>query len=241
MRIKHFAENSHGCDFAVGDIHGCFSELEAQLLRVNFDPAVDRLFCVGDLVDRGPESHRVLEFLALPWFFSVRGNHEQMAIQFAAFVNDMTEIDLRGYYDDGGGWLMNLSPASRARVVGAFERLPVALDVRIGNRLVGIVHADCPMANWDAFDEVLSESDPGTSRLVDSEAMWSRTRIQQDDHTPVAGLDALIVGHTPLRKPTRLGNVNFIDTGACYPGGTLTVMNLTEAIEGSARTYRRLS
>jgi len=39
---------------------------------------VDQLFSVGDLVDRGPESHRVLEWLARPWFFAICGNHDFM-------------------------------------------------------------------------------------------------------------------------------------------------------------------
>ena len=36
------------------------------------------LFAAGDLVDRGPYSPRVLEWLEHPWFASVRGNHEQL-------------------------------------------------------------------------------------------------------------------------------------------------------------------
>lgn len=56
--LQRFAVNQSGRDFAVGDIHGCFSKLEAALRRVGFIPEKDRLFSVGDLVDRGPESHR---------------------------------------------------------------------------------------------------------------------------------------------------------------------------------------
>ncbi|MGH8462894.1 MAG: metallophosphoesterase, partial [Pseudomonas sp.] len=54
-RIERFAANHQGRDYAVGDIHGHFQRVWAQLMRAGFDPKVDRLFSVGDLVDRGPE------------------------------------------------------------------------------------------------------------------------------------------------------------------------------------------
>ncbi len=49
--------------FAVGDIQGCYAPLAQLLDDVKFDPACDRLWCVGDLVNRGPESLRTLLFL----------------------------------------------------------------------------------------------------------------------------------------------------------------------------------
>lgn len=49
--------------FAVGDIQGCLPPLLTLLDKVNFDPAVDQLWCVGDLVSRGPDSLGTLEFL----------------------------------------------------------------------------------------------------------------------------------------------------------------------------------
>ena len=66
--IKHFEANQSGRDLIVGDIHGGFSRLQLALDAVHFNPVVDRLFCVGDLVDRGPESAQALDWLARPWF-----------------------------------------------------------------------------------------------------------------------------------------------------------------------------
>ena len=64
--IRRFARNPLGRDLAVGDIHGYFSRLEQTLNQAGFDPARDRLFSVGDLTDRGPDSTAVLEWLAEP-------------------------------------------------------------------------------------------------------------------------------------------------------------------------------
>ena len=58
--------NVSGRDFAVGDVHGHFSRLRQSLDRLGFDPALDRLFSVGDLVDRGPENEQVLDWLRQP-------------------------------------------------------------------------------------------------------------------------------------------------------------------------------
>lgn len=49
--------------YAVGDIQGCYSVLRRLLEAVAFDPAQDRLWAVGDLVNRGPESLQTLRFL----------------------------------------------------------------------------------------------------------------------------------------------------------------------------------
>jgi serine/threonine protein phosphatase 1 len=54
--LQHFGRNTAGRDLIVGDIHGCFARLQVALDELGFDPERDRLFSVGDLVDRGPDS-----------------------------------------------------------------------------------------------------------------------------------------------------------------------------------------
>ena len=49
--------------WAIGDVQGCFAELQALLARIGFDPARDRLWFVGDLVARGPGSLATLRFV----------------------------------------------------------------------------------------------------------------------------------------------------------------------------------
>jgi bis(5'-nucleosyl)-tetraphosphatase (symmetrical) len=48
--------------FAIGDIHGCYDTLRSLLARIRFDPRSDRLWLVGDLVNRGPKSLAVLRW-----------------------------------------------------------------------------------------------------------------------------------------------------------------------------------
>lgn len=89
--VQRFERNTTGRDLIVGDIHGCFTKLQAALDAVGFDRTVDRLFSVGDLVDRGPESDQVLNWLGQPWFHAVMGNHEQMAVMYHA--GELTDAD----------------------------------------------------------------------------------------------------------------------------------------------------
>lgn len=63
--------------YAIGDVQGCFDELQALLIRIEFSPDRDRLLFCGDLVNRGPKSLEALRFArALGSATMVLGNHD---------------------------------------------------------------------------------------------------------------------------------------------------------------------
>jgi len=63
--------------YAIGDVQGCYDELQNLLSTINFDPDKDTLWFAGDLVNRGPRSLDTLRFIKqLPHVKIVLGNHD---------------------------------------------------------------------------------------------------------------------------------------------------------------------
>lgn len=215
--IQRYTCNEIGRDFAVGDIHGHFTRLQRRLVEVGFDFDKDRLFSVGDLVDRGPECESALEWLREPWFHAVQGNHEDIAILYAKG----NPVDAQNYAMNGGGWFMAMDHIRQKEFGSAFEALPIAAEVETEEGVVGLIHADCPFSDWSMLKAAL-EAPPKRSALmsVRDQCLWSRGRIQSEDHSGVAGIRAVVVGHTPLRRPVVLGNVYHIDTGGWLQDGS---------------------
>lgn len=66
---------------AVGDIHGHLATFRALLHRLNLSDE-DRVVCLGDMIDRGPDSAGLISLIRNdPRIICIKGNHEQMALQ----------------------------------------------------------------------------------------------------------------------------------------------------------------
>lgn len=221
--IRRFDRNVRGRDFVVGDIHGCFERLQYELDVIGFNGARDRLFSVGDLVDRGPSSEECVDWIAKPWFHAVRGNHEQMAIGVAAGRHDVGN-----YLVNGGGWFLALDESRQKLIADVLDSLPYLIEVDTPAGRVGIVHAEINGDSWTQFAAAMDSADSNNKRKRLAEiALWSRTRITHGDTERIKDLHCLYVGHTPIKRPVELGNVRYIDTG-CVFGGRLTVVAVND-------------
>ena len=212
----NYPPNRVGRDFVVGDLHGHLDLLEDRLRKVDFDVDRDRCFSVGDLIDRGPEPVGCLLLAQRPWFFPVRGNHEQMMLD-AVFTQSMGL-----WYTNGGEWFADSSRKAWPKLQEVAHGLPFAITIEHkSGQTIGICHAESPVADWSDIEKVEGD-DYATQEMI-----WRRRRIMQGDCSEVAGVSWVISGHTPRQRMTVLGNSVFIDTGAFF-SGNLTLLNLDE-------------
>lgn len=211
-------ENTKGRDFVVGDIHGQYDLLQEAMASVGFDRKRDRLFSVGDLIDRGARSYDCLSLPFEPFFHGVLGNHELMA--FNALAHNGTQEDWNLWQMNGGAWIAGEDAREVAILAREAARyLPLAREVVVNGKRIGICHAE-PPEDWCLLRD--------TPKALVKPTLWSRTRNKRDIQTRVANIDAVVVGHTPVEAPRWQGNVLYIDTGAFLKQGHLTLLDLSD-------------
>ena len=156
------APNPAGIDWICGDVHGHLSVLQAQLKQVGFQYGVDRLFLLGDLIDRGPDSEATLNWaLSTEGVFSVLGNHELMFL--ARSEHEAYRVKHRLI---GGAWADDLSFSAYRRLAERCAReFPLSMTVSSGQHTIGLVHAQSPV-------------DDATARTVVGQSVLQRTAVK---------------------------------------------------------------
>ena len=197
----------------VGDVHGCVSALRYLLHEIGFDPARDRLFSVGDLVDRGTDSLAAVELIDKPWFYPVLGNHEDSLIAVATGA-----MRRQAWYAIGGGWADTLSDDLLATLAIRLAKLPLVRVVGDGARRFNVLHAEFFGSDTDLDAADFSED-------VRNDMLWGRgLALGQVDPALQRGLSPTYCGHTPMRAVKQIGSQIYIDTGAFASEGRLTIV-----------------
>ena len=198
--------------WVIGDVQGCCEPFEALLAALDPDPELDRIWLAGDLVNRGPDSLRVLRRASRMGAQCVLGNHDLHLLAVAHGARPPHRSDTFGPV---------LTAPDREALLGWLRRQPLLHhDARIGWTMV---HAGLP-PEWDLatarrraaeVEEVLAG--PGAGELLDhlyadestgdDAAGWGRLRYTLNALTRIrfvtaAGrLDFSFSGPTQRRPP----------------------------------------
>ena len=199
---------------AVGDIHGCHAEFAEMLSQLELK-AGDRLVLLGDLVNRGPDSVKVLELARSTGAISLLGNHELRLLKFKRTGDRkyMKEHDLETFD--------SLRPQDWAYL----ESMLLTYEEPALNTV--FVHGGfLPNEPWQKQpSEVVTRV-----QVIDKEGR-ARKRADAPEAPSWADLwggpPFVVYGHTPRAEVYKLKWSIGIDT-ACVMGGSLTAYILPE-------------
>lgn len=206
--------------FAIGDVHGCFDQLEALLLACDKVRArrTARFVLIGDYVDRGPDTRKVIDLLMQrqrrsgAQFICLQGNHEQMLTSAAA--EERSDRSLMDWWTNGGEQTLDSYGVNDPTLLPPPHLHWIrTLPLRFSDQKRLFVHAGIR---------------PGIPITEQSETdmLWIR-----EPFLSFAGSYGILVvhGHTPTKSrlpDLRRHRLN-LDTGACF-GGELTAAAFTD-------------
>lgn len=197
--------------YVVGDIHGCYDKLQDVLdkayehyLRLGLEGKAT-IICLGDYVDRGPQSAQVVKYLRDSLetgknnLICLKGNHEDMMVE----AEDV-------WFRNGG---FETVKSYQDFYPNVWEDM-MASDAEWMNSL--------PTIHWDTH-RVYVHAAVNSHAPLEEQAphanLWPR--YPQGFDEPAHGRH-IVHGHTPQNKVLLLKNRTNIDTGSCF-GGPLTV------------------
>jgi protein phosphatase len=207
----------------IGDVHGCYDELQALLALLQRTPprngGIQKLVFIGDLVNRGPRPLDVLEqamnLVEGGHALCILGNHDA---EFLAWI-DGRSVDVTRLAPTIGQWSTR-DLAWRNRAARFLRELPGHLMLD-GGRLC-VAHAG------------LHAPDQGSKSRRAHEAAVHGRGLMRDRNASIlnwsddyVGSATVIHGHLPIVHGQRRGRVWNIDTGCCF-GGHLSALRYPE-------------
>lgn len=210
--------------YVVGDIHGCVEPLRRTMAAIDRDRELTRPrhfgeVYLGDYVDRGPDSARVLDELIARGksrpVISIKGNHDAMLEDFAAGRRPLSE-----WLPYGGADTLRSYGATPEQIAAGGDDLRALVPRR---HLDFIASCDLSFEVEDYFFAHAGVR-PGVPlhRQAPEDLMWIRDEFLSNR----GGFGAVVVhGHTPVAEPEFRANRVGIDTGA-YMTGRLTCLRI---------------
>jgi serine/threonine protein phosphatase 1 len=202
--------------FAIGDVHGCFDQLQALIKSIDIDQQSDTIIFIGDYIDRGSSSREVVDYvIELRAGFNnvvcLLGNHEQM------FLRYLDGIDEVMYLINGGAATLLAYGISRSEE-------PENRKGKIPEGHLQFFQSLLPYYETEDFVFVHAGLKPGLplNEQTVHDLLWVRKEFIYS-HYDFGKL--VVFGHSPLSYPLIMPNKIGIDTGAVF-GGKLTCLEL---------------
>lgn len=239
-------EKKYMSTFVIGDIHGEYEQLKVLLAKMNFGKQ-DKLYVLGDLVDRGPDPIKTLQFLMrLSNCICLVGNHEFMAYMgMKILLKEVTEESVCDFAEEDQEklkeWMLNggavtiadfvgLSREERKEVMEYLGNLETYVELEVNGQKYLMVHAG--LGNF-------SEEKPMEEYTLD-DLIWARA----DYSIPYYKDKIVITGHTPTQTIPdnphpgciyRANNHIVMDCGAGFKEGRLAGICLENGKEYYAK------
>ena len=203
---QHFPINELGTDFFVGDIHGHYQLLLDSLSQAGFDEYNgDRVFLVGDLVNRGPDSASCVDLLLKKYIHSSFGNHDEMMLSLLddpGVINQLQKI--------GGEWLLDYEKEPRKLkflIAIYITHLNFAMTVETRLGTIGVIHAEAPDDWQQVVDRSLTDIQQGL-------CIWSLEKYNRplELSETIKNIDLVVHGHTNSEQVVCKKNQVWIDT-----------------------------
>jgi serine/threonine protein phosphatase 1 len=202
--------------FVIGDIHGTASKLERLMEKLSISEE-DTLVFIGDYIDRGPDSKRVINTIleirdVIDHVICLRGNHEQMFLDY--------------YYENKGKALFIANGGLSTLMSYGFESAGGKDAINIPGSHMNFLTTLKPYYETDGYIFVHAGLRPGIS-LAEQDIKDLLLMRYEFINSEYDFGKTVVFGHTPLSydRPFMKKNKICVDTGAVF-GGKLTCVEL---------------
>lgn len=199
----------------IGDVHGCYKTLLELIKKL---PKNEEIVFTGDLIDRGPSSCDVVQYVIDNKHKCVLGNHEAMSFiprYLECWAMNGATQTINSYNENYGTILKN---EKFLKHVEFFKSLPVYImfdEVKNSSGDSLVVSHSSIASVWDNKNKTIKKN-------CEEIVIWDR------DYQPEK-IDGIfnIFGHTPLKEVKGFESSLFIDTG-CVFGNKLTAVRFPQ-------------
>ena len=219
--------------YAISDIHGCYEKYAEMLKKINFGDN-DRLYVLGDVIDRGPDGIKILfDMMNRKNVIPIIGNHESMALGvIRASSNGSTDVSIKKAYITwmyNGGTptldaFMSLDAAKRREIRNYIDSFMIYATVTVGGRNFHLSHT---LPEYDPDRDI---HDVSYLEFIwgepDYDTVYDENTLFVTGHTPTAFIDPQYEG-----RIWRKNNHIAIDCGAVFDNGRLGCIRLDDLKE----------